>query len=133
MMVPIQVMRWYRMQCYDGTDSCAIVVPIRRYCQWTDKVVIDRFLNKEHLYGVNVYPMDMVGFDEEYMTMTEQKCARLKSCNKEKVVYLASKVEEKVDGCRMLCIIDRDWDTLFSKESNGRYLASLVSNKNWTR
>lgn len=90
---------------------------------WTDKVVIDRFLNKEHLYVVNVYPMDMVGFDEEYMTMTEQKCARLKSCNKEKVVYLASKVEEKVDGCRMLCIIDRDWDTLFSKESNGRYLA----------
>ena len=31
MMVPIQVIRWYRMQCYDGTDSCAIVVPIRRY------------------------------------------------------------------------------------------------------
>jgi hypothetical protein len=31
-MVPIQVIRWYRMQCYDGTDSCAIVVPIRRYC-----------------------------------------------------------------------------------------------------
>ena len=33
MMVPIQVIRWYRMQCYDGTDSCAIVVPNRRYCQ----------------------------------------------------------------------------------------------------
>ncbi len=33
MMVPIQVIRWYRMQCYDGTDSCAIVVPFRRYCQ----------------------------------------------------------------------------------------------------
>ena len=33
MMVPIQVIRWYRMQCYDGTDSCAIVVSIRRYCQ----------------------------------------------------------------------------------------------------
>ena len=33
MMVPIQVIRWYRMQCYDGTDSCATVVPIRRYCQ----------------------------------------------------------------------------------------------------
>ena len=32
MMVPIQVIRWYRMQCYDGTDSCATVVPIRRYC-----------------------------------------------------------------------------------------------------
>ena len=37
MMVPIQVIRWYRMQCYDGTDSCAIVVPIRRYCQGRNK------------------------------------------------------------------------------------------------
>ena len=36
MMVPIQVIRWYRMQCYDGTDSCAIVVPIRRYCHVID-------------------------------------------------------------------------------------------------
>ena len=33
MMVPIQVIRWYR-QCYDGTDSCAIVVPIRRYSHY---------------------------------------------------------------------------------------------------
>ena len=42
MMVPIQVIRWYRMQCYDGTDSCAIVVPIRRYCQlrWGKMVMI---------------------------------------------------------------------------------------------
>ena len=40
MMVPIQVIRWYRMQCYDGTDSCATVVPIRRYCQ----------IRKEKLY-----------------------------------------------------------------------------------
>ena len=36
MMVPIQVIRWYRMQCYDGTDSCATVVPIRRYCHIRD-------------------------------------------------------------------------------------------------
>lgn len=36
MMVPIQVIRWYRMQCYDGTDSCATVVPNRRYCQKAD-------------------------------------------------------------------------------------------------
>jgi len=32
MMVPIHALQWYRMQCYDGTDSCATVVPIRRYC-----------------------------------------------------------------------------------------------------
>lgn len=40
MMVPIQVIRWYRMQCYDGTDSCATVVPIRRYCQQTNNGMI---------------------------------------------------------------------------------------------
>ncbi|MGN8797766.1 hypothetical protein ACTNCZ_08585 [Segatella copri] len=26
------------MQCYDGTDSCATVVPIRRYCQRNRKI-----------------------------------------------------------------------------------------------
>ena len=40
MMVPIQVIRWYRMQCYGGTDSCATVVPIRRYCQFIKSLVI---------------------------------------------------------------------------------------------
>ena len=39
MMVPIQVIRWYRMQCYDGTDSCAIVVPIRRYCHIGNPII----------------------------------------------------------------------------------------------
>ena len=45
MMVPIQVIRWYRMQCYDGTDSCAIVVPIRRYCQVVDRIVRETSLS----------------------------------------------------------------------------------------
>ena len=40
MMVPIQVIRWYRMQCYDGTDSCAIVVPIRRYCHFVATLIV---------------------------------------------------------------------------------------------
>ena len=44
MMVPIQVIRWYRMQCYDGTDSCAIVVPIRRYCH---------IINRDYVFKVN--------------------------------------------------------------------------------
>ena len=39
MMVPIQVIRWYRMQCYDGTDSCATVVPNRRYCHRLPKSI----------------------------------------------------------------------------------------------
>ena len=44
MMVPIQVIRWYRMQCYDGTDSCAIVVPNRRYYHFDETNVQIRFL-----------------------------------------------------------------------------------------
>ena len=48
MMVPIQVIRWYRMQCYDGTDSCAIVVPIRRYCQ-----ILYKESSTDRLYQVN--------------------------------------------------------------------------------
>ena len=47
MMVPIQVIRWYRMQCYDGTDSCATVVPIRRYCHQT-------FSNADSLQSLSV-------------------------------------------------------------------------------
>ena len=48
MMVPIQVIRWYRMQCYDGTDSCAIVVPIRRYCHILKfNYAIAYYLNEE--------------------------------------------------------------------------------------
>ena len=53
MMVPSQVIRWYRMECYDGTESCATVVPMRRYSQVkaTDKAdavtkAIDSFIAK---------------------------------------------------------------------------------------
>lgn len=63
MMVPIQVIRWYRMQCYDGTDSCATVVPIRRYCQFTANQKIDlkfsgfrimRHPTMDGIYGVTL-------------------------------------------------------------------------------
>ena len=53
MMVPIQVIRWYRMQCYDGTDSCATVVPIRRYCHIIHALVFeDRILDYEEVIGI---------------------------------------------------------------------------------
>jgi len=28
-LVPIGALRWYRLECYDGTDSSAAVVPIQ--------------------------------------------------------------------------------------------------------
>ena len=52
MMVPIQVIRWYRMQCYDGTDSCATVVPIRRYCHFS------RNLRNELKFARKIYFWD---------------------------------------------------------------------------
>lgn len=51
MMVPIQVIRWYRMQCYDGTDSCAIVVPIRRYCHIHRSFIVNISYIDMYYYG----------------------------------------------------------------------------------
>ena len=51
MMVPIQVIRWYRMQCYDGTDSCAIVVPIRRYCHMKQNKSLFLWILEQMGYG----------------------------------------------------------------------------------
>ncbi len=31
--VPIGALRWYRLECYGGTDSSATMVPFRRYYQ----------------------------------------------------------------------------------------------------
>src|SRR5574344_2273356 len=39
-LVPIRALRWYRFECYDGTDSCAMMVPIRRYYQKIDFSII---------------------------------------------------------------------------------------------
>ena len=35
LLVPIRALRWYRFERYGGTDSSAMVVPIRRYYQFT--------------------------------------------------------------------------------------------------
>ena len=53
MMVPIQVIRWYRMQCYDGTDSCATVVPNRRYCQFFCVLIRTSSLPKFTICGIS--------------------------------------------------------------------------------
>ena len=60
MMVPIQVIRWYRMQCYDGTDSCATVVPNRRYCQMIQQ--FDTFVQLKSLYkaGLKLHKLGLV-------------------------------------------------------------------------
>ena len=34
-LVPIGALRWYRFLRYSGTDSCAMMVPFRRYYQFS--------------------------------------------------------------------------------------------------
>ena len=70
MMVPIQVIRWYRMQCYDGTDSCAIVVPIRRYCQIVETYhkknkEISNMMFTFHQFGVYTTRNAQMSFQKE--------------------------------------------------------------------
>ena len=80
MMVPIQVIRWYRMQCYGGTDSCATVVPIRRYCHVTinqslndleQQLNPDLFFRVNRQYMVNIDSIDkLANFFKYKMTIS---------------------------------------------------------------
>ena len=40
-LVPIGALRWYRFVRYSGTDSCAMMVPFRRYYQVT--IALNRY------------------------------------------------------------------------------------------
>ncbi|MGN8725846.1 ATP-binding protein, partial [Segatella copri] len=68
MMVPIQVIRWYRMQCYDGTDSCATVVPIRRYCHnmnsFVEKVALSKLDGSYLRMITNLEKYDLLIWDD---------------------------------------------------------------------
>lgn len=89
----------------------------------TDKLVVERFLKKEHKTGISIMNVDMICFDDEYKKISEEEVKLLKESNKEKVIYLTSKVENVSSNCRLLGIIDRDFDMLLNKERKGRYLA----------
>lgn len=89
----------------------------------TDKLVVERFLKKEHKTGISIMNVDMICFDDEYKKISEEEVKLLKGSNKEKVIYLTSKVENVSSNCRLLGIIDRDFDMLLNKERKGRYLA----------
>ena len=56
--VPIRVIRWYRLQCHDGTVSCATVVPIRRYCQRIEnfkKIIVMSYTFAVFLYSFFIF------------------------------------------------------------------------------
>ena len=75
----------------------------------TDKLVLERFLKKEHKTGISIMNVDMICFDDEYPKISEEEVKLLKESNKEKVIYLTSKVENVSSTCRLLGIIDRDF------------------------
>ena len=49
-MVPIGALRWYRLECYGGTDTCATVVPIQalRWYRFADIINYKIILGEEH-------------------------------------------------------------------------------------
>lgn len=89
----------------------------------TDKLVLERFLKKEHKTGISIMNVDMICFDDEYPKISEEEVKLLKESNKEKVIYLTSKVENVSSTCRLLGIIDRDFDMILNKVRMGRCLA----------
>lgn len=89
----------------------------------TDKLVLERFLKKEHKTGISIMNVDMICFDDEYPKLSEEEVKLLKESNKEKVIYLTSKVENVSSTCQLLGIIDRDFDMILKKVRKGRCLA----------
>ena len=57
------------------------------------------------------------------MLECRQKILSLKESNKEKVAYLALKVENEVENCHLLGIIDRDLDFVNNHVKSGKYLS----------
>ena len=47
----------------------------------TDKLVVERFLKKEHKTGISIMNVDMICFDDEYKEMSDEEVKVLKESN----------------------------------------------------
>ena len=96
-MVPIQVIRWYRMQCYGGTDSCATVVPIRRYCHYNAPIeVYDRIYYRyaDPNYSITEMPLSIEDCKliKKAIILLENK----KDKNNEDTIQVLNKVQNRL-------------------------------------
>lgn len=89
----------------------------------SDKLVIDNFLKKQKESDISVYTIDCIDYSEVFTGMPPEDIKVLKESNKEKVAYLALKVENEVENCHFLGIIDRDLDFVNNHIKSGKYLS----------
>lgn len=89
----------------------------------SDKLVIDNFLKKQKKSDISVYNIDCIDYSEVFAGMPPEDIKVLKESNKEKVAYLALKVEKEVENCHLLGIIDRDLDFVNNHVKSGKYLS----------
>lgn len=89
----------------------------------SDKLVIDTFLKKQKINDISVFDIDCVDFSEIFAHMPSSELNAPKDSNKEKVAFLALKVEEELGKCHFLSIIDRDLDFVNDHIKSGKYLS----------
>lgn len=89
----------------------------------SDKLVIDNFLKKQKKSDISVYNIDCIDNSEVFTGMPPENIKVMKESNKEKVAYLALKVEKEVENCHLLGIIDRDLDFVNNHVKSGKYLS----------
>lgn len=85
--------------------------------------MIDNFLKKQKKSDISVYNIDCIDYSEVFAGMSPEDIKVLKESNKEKVAYLALKVENEVENCHFLGIIDRDLDFVNNHVMSGKYLS----------
>lgn len=89
----------------------------------SDKLVIDNFLKKQKKSDISVCNIDCIDYSEVFTGMPPENIKVMKESNKEKVAYLALKVEKEVENCHLLGIIDRDLDFVNNHVKSGKYLS----------
>lgn len=89
----------------------------------SDKLVIDNFLKKQKINDISVFDIDCIDFREVFAKMSPSDLNILKDSNKEKVAFLALKVEKEAENCHFLGIIDRDLDFVNNHIKSGKYLS----------
>lgn len=89
----------------------------------SDKLVIENFLKKQKINDISVFDIDCIDFREVFAKMSPSELNVLKDSNKEKVAFLALKVEKEAGNCHFLGIIDRDLDFVNNHIKSGKYLS----------
>ena len=85
--------------------------------------MIDNFLNKQKINDISVFDIDCIDFSEVFAQIPHSELNILKDSNKEKVAFLALKVENEAESCHFLGIIDGDLDFVNDHIKSGKYLS----------